>query len=176
MDPLKKAVARKGWDKSKWTQDAEGPVLSINIGGPVSGEPEQEAPEMEGPDDTGYDDGPLTPEEMDMPDDAPEEELEAARARFRQGQADQGEDPEWSDPYSEPSEGEYQANTDYYSKDPELDVNEIHPDGVKDIVEELKAKGIDPAQVKPSYLKSQYDLTTPEAFWLEKELKKAKAP
>jgi hypothetical protein len=48
MDPLKKAVARKGWDKSKWTDDGQGPVLSINIGGPTSPEPEPpEAPEMD---------------------------------------------------------------------------------------------------------------------------------
>lgn len=44
MDPLKKAVARKGWDKSKWESDSEGPVLSINIGGPM-GE-EDDAPSM----------------------------------------------------------------------------------------------------------------------------------
>lgn len=56
MDPLKKAVARKGWDKSKWVNDGEGPVLSINIGGPTGGEDYAPTKHRTAPDGVVFDD------------------------------------------------------------------------------------------------------------------------
>jgi hypothetical protein len=187
-------MARK--NTSRWIDDAEGPVLKVDLEGEDSPDPaksvglgglqgareaflassipEQETGGFGGseydvasmPVVEGYDDDPG--EEYDQDAHA----LEVARERWREVQAsggNQAADAGWDDPYNDPDEQSTQAEYQTWQQAPPgqgLDQFEFPEEDVSNMGDELEAQNIDPHFVMPSFLQRRFGITREQALAL----------
>ena len=183
MDPLVKAVKRKGWHREETVQTEDGPLHKIDIGGAIGDEdgvPDdaddlaQAAPEggFGGVEETfeNDDDGPLSPEEQEDP------ALTAARAKFKQTQMETGEDPEeWEFPEDEPDEDEAMGNLEYFEKNKGdlMRSFSFSPDEVVKYAKDVEGEGVYPEHASIFYLRKRFGLGEEEAQVLRQQFRDA---